>query len=166
MSDREPVAVDLEADLSSDDAATRLAAAERTMNAPRTVSPAVLVLAMQDESDEVREAISSVLESYGPPSPTDIAALATALTHANSDVAYWAATLLGRCEHAAAPAVRQLIETVENRAESNVRERAVLALGQIGSAAKSAVATLQQLAESSNGRLQRLAREALSSIQS
>ena len=69
------------------------------------------------------------------PRPADASALAALVNKPSLDVAYWAATLLGRLESQAAPAVPQLAEALDRHTESTVRERAAWALGKIGPAA-------------------------------
>ena len=56
-----------------------------------------LVRACADSTEEVREWAVAALEALGPPLAADIAPLAALLRDENSDVGYWAATLLGRC---------------------------------------------------------------------
>lgn len=112
-----------------------------------------------------REEIVGQLEDFGPPAAESLAAIAHQLGSADSLVAYWAATLLGRAEPAAAAYVNDLVAATHHE-DLAARERAVWALGQIGPKAKAALPRLRELTQSSSPRLARLSREALEHIQS
>ena len=64
-----------------------------------------MVRAVGNASDEVREWVVSALEELGPPRGADVEPLAGLLEHDDADVAYWAATLMGRLEAEAAECV-------------------------------------------------------------
>src|SRR5260221_7131076 len=98
------------ADLKSPTAATRAAAAEQLAHLEDgALSAAIdLVKAVADNDDSVRQWATAALESLGPPAPGDAEKLAQLLSDPQLDVAYWAATLLGRLESAAAASVPQL----------------------------------------------------------
>jgi HEAT repeat protein len=155
------------ADLKSNDSAVRAAAAEQLAHLEDGAQPAAvaLVAATADEDDSVRQWATAALESLGPPDEKDIAALSGLLADGRLDVAYWAATLLGRLESVAAPAVPQLAAALESHAEVAARERAAWALGQIGPAAAAALPALQRAAASGSGpRLARLATQSIQTI--
>jgi HEAT repeat protein len=99
-------------ELRSPNAAQRMDAAERLMQMgvrARSAGPA-LAVAAGDLDDIVREAAVGALDELGPPEPAAIAELVTLLESETPDTVYWAATLLGRLEAAAAPAVPALTE--------------------------------------------------------
>lgn len=123
-----------------------------------------LVLACADESEEVRQWATSGLEQLGPPEAADVGQLASLLPARSSDIGYWAATLLGRLQAEAAPAVDALASAVAEHAELAVRQRAAWALGEIGPAAGAAAPTLQKAANDPDARLARLAAESLRKI--
>ena len=155
------------AGLRSADPGARSSAAQRLARAgPEARGAAVpLVEAAADEDEEVREWAVAALEELGPPPAEDLDRLAALAEDPRRDVAYWAATLLGRLEHQAAPAVRALTSALVDHGEAPVRQRAAWALGQIGPAAAPALPALQQAADSRDPRLARLARRAIGSIQ-
>ena len=123
-----------------------------------------LVQACAEDDESLREWVVSALEQLGAPADTDLPALVK-LLDADELSAYWAATLLGRLHERAAPAVAPLTKCVAASPHPSVRQRAIWALGQIGSAARSAAEVLQQAAASSDPRTARLAREAIDGVQ-
>jgi hypothetical protein len=125
---------------------------------------AALVLATSDSADEVREWATAALEQLGPPPTAQRSSLVTALANPTAEVAYWSATLLGRMEAAAAPAVGPLTTLLDSAAGPAACQRAAWALGKIGPAAAAAVESLERAASGSDPRLARLAREALQTI--
>ena len=130
-------------------------------------SPAAvaLVRACRDEDDRVREAVVAALEGLGPPPVEDVPKLAALLSEDNSDAAYWAATLLGRCGQEAAGATQELLAVVNSAADLAARERAVWALGRIGPTATAALPVLQKVAAAEGSpRLARRARGAIEKI--
>lgn len=153
-------------DLASSDARQRLSAAEHLAQQPDAREAAVqLARATADENEEVREAVTGVLEDLGPPPAGFTPELASMLQDSNSDVAYWAATLLGRLGKDAAKAVPALTAALGPAAPLVVRQRSAWALGHMGTEAASARPALEMAAAHSDPRLARLAREALASIQ-
>jgi HEAT repeat protein len=151
------------ADLKSNDAKVRAAAAEQLAQLEDAAQPSAvaLVMANADEDEAVRQWATAALESLGPPAAGDIPQLAKLLSDPHLDVAYWAATLLGRLEADGAPSVPGLVGALQSHPEVAVRQRAAWALGQIGAAAKAAEPALVQAANASDPRLSRLAQEAL-----
>jgi HEAT repeat protein len=123
-----------------------------------------LAQAMADAEEEVREWVAAALEELGPPPATDVERLIALLAAPCADVAYWAATLLGRLAADAAPATSALAHVLSHGREPAVRERAAWALGAIGPSARPACDALRQAAQEAHPRLARLARNALASI--
>jgi HEAT repeat protein len=144
----------------------RLAAAEglARLGTEASVAAIAIVQALEIKDDGLRDWLVAALEDLGAPAAADASALAGLVNSPSLDVAYWAATLLGRLESQAAPAVPQLTEALNKHAESTVRERAAWALGKIGPAAGGARSSLELAAKGGNARLARLAGEALSQI--
>ena len=156
----------LRADLKSGDLCLQRAAAQAflAMGEQARVAAVELVRAAGDEDETIREWCMSTLEELGPPDTSAVEELSQCLAHGNPDVGYWAATLLGRLESAAAPAVPALIVATGDDKPLAVRQRAVWALGQIGSAAVQALPALQQADSDADPRLSRLATEAIDRI--
>jgi HEAT repeat protein len=152
--------------LAGNDAAARQSAAERLAQlGPDAQAAAVpLVEACAIEDDSLREFVTAALEEIGPPLPGDVAKLASLVSHRSLDVAYWAATLLGRLKDHAAPAIRELVAALDAHPEVSVKQRAAWALGQIGPAASEARPALQKAAASNDPRLARVAQEALEKL--
>lgn len=146
--------------------AERVAAAERLAQLGEAAQPAAVALveACGGQEDSLREWVSAALEGLGAPSDGDVARLAARLSDPNSDAAYWAATLLGRLESSAAPAVPALAKAVAEHGDLAVRQRSAWALGKIGPAAREARATLEVATGNPDRRLASLAREALSNL--
>ncbi len=124
----------------------------------------VLVEACGDDSEAVREAAVGALEEMGPPDLGLLAALIELLGSEKADVAYWAATLIGRLESEGAAAVPALASAVQDSSHQNVRQRAVKALGNIGPGAAAAKDALTNAASGEDPRLARLAQRALEQI--
>src|SRR5690242_18748726 len=91
--------------LRSADGAQQLSAAEKLAQLGADAQPAAVALVESCAGDdEVREWATSALEGMGPPLAADVNQLKQLLKSPNLDVAYWAATLLGRLRSQAAPA--------------------------------------------------------------
>jgi hypothetical protein len=146
--------------------AERVAAAERLAQLGEAAQPAAVALveACGGEDDALREWVSAALEGLGAPPHEDVAQLGARLSDPNSDAAYWAATLLGRLEDSAAPAVPALAKAVADHPELAARQRSAWALGKIGPAAREARAALEAAAKDADRRLAALAREALNEL--
>ena len=149
--------------LKAKDEAIRAAAAERLCRLGEGARPAAvgLVEACGDSSEPVREWAVAALEEIGPPETSDLTLFAELLSHSSPDVAYWAATLIGRLGATGGPAVPKLGEALSDRPEKSVQQRIVWAFGKIGPPAASQRDRLQALAESSDRRMARLAQRAL-----
>lgn len=156
----------LAAALNHPDASERSKAAEQLAGRGSEARDAAvdLVRACGDPAEEVRQWATAALEELGPPRPADVATLARLVDDENPDVGYWAATLLGRLEGEAAPAVAALTAVLSGSAEIQVRQRCAWALGKIGLPAAAAVATLRQAAAGDDPRLARLAQRAIDQI--
>lgn len=152
--------------LSAVDAAARRVAAERlgTLGEKAQTAAAALVKCVGDADESVREAVNSTLEELGPPAKEQLAQLTTLVKDGSSDVAYWAATLIGRLKDAGSAATDTLAQCVASAKEMPVRERAAWALGEIGPQARGAVEALQKAAAEGGPRLARLAKQALERI--
>jgi HEAT repeat protein len=149
--------------LRSGDAASRQTAAEELSGSPQQGAAVALVEACGADDDSL-ESVTAALEELGPPAASDSAPLAKLLDSPLLDVAYWAATLLGRAGAGAASAVPQLTQALGTHAELAVRERAAWALAEIGSGAGTARPALEKAAAGSDRRLAKLAREALAKL--
>ena len=156
----------LVADLNSDNRAHRVRAAEEFSRLGSEAAPAAVALveACGDESEEVREYVMAALEELGPPGREAIEPLVALLPHPTADTGYWAATLLGRLERHAAPAVPALVAALNGAEHASVRQRAAWALGQIGPSAAPAVESLTRAATARDPRLARLAQRAIKQI--
>jgi HEAT repeat protein len=122
-------------DLSASEVATRVAAAEKLNGLGEDASPAAvaLVQALDDQEDSVRQLVNSTLEGCGPPPQNTVDDLERLLANQNADVAYWAATLLGRLEAGAVQAVESLKTAAAEHPSDEVQKRATWALGKIAS---------------------------------
>ena len=149
--------------LESGSLAVRRDAAEKLAQLESDACGAAVPLVVTCETDDepLREWATAALESLGPPEESDVAKLAALVGRPSLDVAYWAATLLGRLESKAAPAAPNLVQALITHPEMAVRQRAAWALGKIGPAAGAARDALAQAAQSPDRRLARLAREAI-----
>jgi HEAT repeat protein len=123
-----------------------------------------LVKACGDADEQVRDWSVAALEELPAPDASQLASLVPLVASESLDVAFWAATLLGRMEEAAEPAVPALANAVVNHPELVVRQRAAWALGKIGKPALSAIPYLETASTSEDARLARFATMALNSI--
>lgn len=153
---------------SSADLAARRSAAQQLAQQPdAAVSAAMsLVRATADPDETVREWVVSALEDLGPPPAEDLPSLIELLHDSQPDVVWWSATLLGRLGEDASQAAHPLGELLGDSADSNVRQRAAWALGQLGKSAHDQLSRLQVAAASTDAPLARAAQEALDRIQS
>jgi HEAT repeat protein len=152
--------------LRSADNQQQQSAAEQLARMGSEAQPAALALveACVADDEETRESCVAALEDLGPPPVGDLQKLTALLAHRSPDVAYWAATLLGRLQSEAGPAVDPLARALSEHAEMAVRQRAAWALGQMGPAAAGARGAIEQAAASDDSRLARLARKALDGL--
>lgn len=153
-------------DLNSNEAATRAEAARQLAQQGEDARPAALGLLrnVADADESVVEWSTAALEGLGAPAIEEVDELAGQVNAPNADVAYWAATLLGRLGAEAKPAVEALAEALQGHPQPQVRERAAWALGRLGPAAAAARPALEQAARTGGPRLARLAQRALENI--
>ncbi|MBL9162802.1 MAG: hypothetical protein JNL18_08730 [Planctomycetaceae bacterium] len=143
----------------------RLDAAQQLLELGSEAVPAAVALVEACDGDqETRDIASAALEDLGPPEDDAVGTLTKILSRPTLDAPYWAATLLGRLESVAAPAVKQLIVAAQGHAHAAVRQRSVWALGKIGPPAAPALESLQLLTTDHDPRLASLARDAVASI--
>lgn len=152
--------------LRSTDVATRRSAVEYLSQHPDTaVDMAIeIVQAIGDSDRQVMEYAVATLEELGEALPHHLARLAGLVTNKNSDVQYWAVTLLGRSGTAAAEYALALGNLVASNAAPQVRERAAWAIERIGPAAacvRSQLESCRNAAPSSLGRAVARALEAI-----
>ena len=149
-------------DLQSADVAVRASAAESLCLAGEEAScaAAALVKACGD-ADEVQEWAVSALESLGTPSVDQLPEIATLISASNPVVAYWAVTLCGRLESAAAECEPELIRVLSSSSDAAVLERAAWSLGKINTTSPAAITALRVATESGSPRLARVAQTAL-----
>ncbi|QDS99753.1 HEAT repeat domain-containing protein [Adhaeretor mobilis] len=100
--------------------------------------------ASADES--VRNWCTAALEEVGPPAGRQLEHLTALAEAANSDVAYWAVTLLGRAGEQAQAAIPTLLGRLEDDSSPQVQERAAWALGKIARGSTPAISALQSAA--------------------
>ncbi len=152
--------------LRSDDAGSRQVAAEELATLGPDAAPAAVALVetCAVDDDATRELCAAALEELGCPDSGDRDALAALLSDPLGDVAYWAATLLGRMKGDAAAAVNPLARALVEHPDLAARQRAAWALGKIGPAASAARDALEQAAADSDPRLSRLAQSALDGL--
>ncbi|MGI9442119.1 MAG: HEAT repeat domain-containing protein [Rubripirellula sp.] len=128
------------------------------------VSDLVIRLA-GSRDDSVRAAAAQALESSLQPSLVEVPALIALLAdRSDGEISYWAATMLGRLGQEAVDAAPALCDCVTSSSFLPARERAVLALHCIGTAAGDSVPALQAVSEVAPARLQHLCREAIGKI--
>jgi HEAT repeat protein len=152
--------------LSSGEAADRLEAASKLAANPDWSRQLVCEFldAIISESEEIREAAVNAIEKMGSPREQDVDAIVKMLRSGTSDQAYWSATILGRLRASSATAIEALAACVQSPTEMHVRERAAWALGEIGSAAHSALPALEAAVHEGSPRFKRLARAAIQAI--
>jgi HEAT repeat protein len=157
----------ISSDLNSDDTSVRAAAVQalgRDLDQAR-LAAVTLVKATGNETESVRESAVAVLEKLGAPHADDLEQLAGLLSNTQDDIAYWAATLIGRCGPTALAASQSLSQALAHPS-TTVQQQAAWALGQLGSSARCALPALTEAATSSDPRLARLAQQAAEKIKS
>ena len=152
--------------LASSDTSIAAEAAEALCKLGREAHSAAIALvrATGTRDESVRVWVTAALEEIGPAAGEQVDELIPLLTDTSSEVSFWAATLLGRAEAAAAPAVGALARLVGESPQRSTRERAAWALGKIGPAAATALPALHTAAASNEPRLSGLAKAALVAI--
>ncbi len=154
-------------DLVDPSPSTRRRAAENLcrLGAESRCAAVPLVEATGDADETVREWATAALEDLGPPLPSDRDTLAKMANNANSDVAYWSITLLGRLGAEAADVAESLVRSLQEHSSAQVRQRAAWALGRIGNGRPEVLKALQAASRASDVRLARLAQSALRRLQ-
>lgn len=152
--------------LLTDKPARRVAAAEELATLGSEAAPAALALVTACSNPALVDICIGALEELGPPPVGQLPDIAKLVLSGDENVAYWAATLLGRAGEAAVPYLAPLEESAKNEgATIEVRERAVWAMSKMGAGAKPAEATLRTIAESGGSpRIKRLASTALANL--
>ncbi|MFM7072071.1 MAG: HEAT repeat domain-containing protein [Planctomycetota bacterium] len=120
-------------ELAAFEAFRRVAAAERLARLAEGAAgvAAALVKATGDDEEAVREWAVAALEACGPPPADSGDELILLLDSPSLDVAYWAATLLGRLGQATDAATSALARSAAGSPHSAVRRRAAWALEKI-----------------------------------
>jgi len=154
------------AELNQTDPTRQAAAAQSLAALAEEAQPALVALiqACSSQNESVLSWCTAALEDVGPPELHQIEDLTLLANSANSDVAYWAVTLLGRANDQAASAVPTLIERLTDSSSPSVQRRAAWALGKLGRSANSAIAPLRAIAEGSDTPLANQAQQSLEHI--
>lgn len=156
----------LAATLLTDKPSRRLAAAEELASLGPEAARAATALVTACGIPALVDVCVGALEELGPPPNEQLPALAAMVGAADENVAYWAATLVGRTGEAAAPYLDSLEAAANNEQIAiEVRERAVWAISKLGPLAKPAEATLRSIAAAGpSPRIKRLASNAISAF--
>ena len=150
-------------DLGSEDLAQQRAAAEACAKDPALAKGAAIPLcrAVSASDERVAEWCTAALEGLGAPSLEDLDSLVELFSEKEA-TAYWAVTLVGRLKQPALSAGKDLAAiVVAPNTPTEVRNRAIWALGQIEATGSEVEAALQNAAQSTNPRTARLAAKAL-----
>ena len=127
------------------------------------------LLDLLENSDETESnSASNLLENGGAPRLADAAFLSEQLKSAQSSRVYWCSTLLGRLgSNCGGPEARSRIQaalcqaTINDSLELSARERAVWAIGELGSIDRDCRDVLKTQVEAAPARLKRLLETAL-----
>ena len=119
--------------LNATDLPSQVAAAEELARLAEGARPAIVSLVQHCGStdEDLRNWCTAALEEIGAPSVEQIDELALLASSANTDVAFWAATLLGRAGTLASSATTVLLERSTDRTSPEVQKRAAWALERI-----------------------------------
>ena len=122
--------------LTTDDLAAQIVAAETLAGLAEEAQPAIVALVEHCGSDDedLCNWCTSALESVGPPSAEQIDQLIPLVSSANTNTAFWAATLLGRAGTLAEPATSALTQRSSDASMPEVQKRAAWALEKIRAA--------------------------------
>ncbi len=120
--------------LHATDLPSQVAAAEELARLAEEAQPAIVALVQHCGSmdEDLRNWCTAALEEIGTPSMEQIDELALLASSANTDVAFWAATLLGRAGKLASSATTVLLERSTDNTSPEVQKRAAWALERIG----------------------------------
>ena len=127
------------------------------------------VLDLLESTDETEiNCVSDLLENCGAPRLADVAFLSEQLKSAQSTRVYWCSTLLGRLRSdCGGPEARSRIQaalcqaTINDSLELSARERAVWAIGELGSIDSDCRDVLKTQVEAAPARLKRLLETAM-----
>ncbi len=119
--------------LHATDLPSQVTAAEELARLAEEAHPAIVALVQHCGSvdEDLRNWCTAALEEIGAPSMEQIDELALLASSANTDVAFWAATMLGRAGALASSATTVLIERSSDGTSPEVQKRAAWALEQI-----------------------------------
>lgn len=106
-----------------------------------------------DADERVRNWCVAALEEVGPPARSQLADLTAMAQAADSDIAFWAVTLLGRAGTDAQDTIPVLLGRLQDHHVPTVQERAAWALGRIGQGSETVILALQKVASQSGGPL-------------
>ncbi|TWU45059.1 hypothetical protein Q31b_02300 [Novipirellula aureliae] len=158
----------LKSDLASGAVATRISTAEQlaTMGEEAQFAAVELVVSCADADESVRNWSVAALEGLGTPSIESIGSLCELAKDSNPMVAYWAITLLGRIGAKASNCQDVLARVLTQTAEVSVQQRAVWAIGKMGSLQPTTIKSLAWASESNDpkvsGTAQRILQQTLS----
>ena len=151
--------------LGSSDLSQQRDAAQSLLNHDQCAEGAVeLVRTISCDDELLVESANGVLETIETITAPQAAELAKLLADENSNVVYWAATLLGRNPEIAASHIVALVDALDCSESGSAKEKVVWALGKIGAPAVDAVAKLQPLTAHDVPRLARIAQQAIDEI--
>lgn len=119
--------------LQSNDLAEQITAAETLASLAEEAQPAIVPLVQHCGADDedLCNWCTAALEEVGPPTADQIDELALLAGSANTNVAFWAATLLGRAGPIAETASAVLTQRSKDASASEVQKRAIWALEKI-----------------------------------
>ncbi len=118
--------------------------------------PSVILDALKS-ADIDQALVVEVLENCGPPTAAKLDEIATFLANDSNDQAYWAATLLSRCDSLPPELQKQLLSIAANtQRDAAVRQRVVLALQRPNNIDATIASELKKIDTSGDVRLERL----------
>lgn len=122
--------------LNTSDLPSQVTAAETLAGLGEAAQPAIVTLVQHCGSpdEDLSNWCTAALEEVGPPTAEQIDELALLASSASGDVAFWAATLLGRAGPLATAAVSILAERANDASAPEVQKRATWALQRIQAA--------------------------------
>jgi hypothetical protein len=119
--------------LQESDMPKKIVAAETLASLAEEGQAAIVALVQHcgSENEDLQNWCTAALEEIGAPTVAQIDELTLLASSANSDVAFWAATLLGRAGPLASSATTTLQERSDDNSAPAVQRRAIWALQQI-----------------------------------
>ncbi len=157
-------------ELRADDVKQRRRAAKMLALLEEAAQPAALelLIALSDRDDQVRQWSTEALDMLGAPDISETTAIANlAVSIPDSDVQYYAITLLGRLGTTAVEYVSDLLTCTEKQFEATVRVRAIWALSRISNKSVEAkiIEALEQLKNDENANVSEAAIRSLTVLQ-